>query len=159
MLITSPSLNLSWSCPTCKYTLPTLLRLNSTVTEIKTANDERLMKLELEMAEMDLKIDDKVEENLDEKIDDMKKQIQELLSTDMNSIIDARIKEIDDRKQHCHNLMLYNLPESNYDNPEQRKHSAIVLTCELAGHLRVKLNSIKGFRIGKRDRYRQNSAI
>ena len=81
MLITSPSLNLSWSCPTCKYTLPTLLRLNSTVTEIKTANDERLMKLELEMAEMDLKIDDKVEENLDEKIDNMKKQIQESLST------------------------------------------------------------------------------
>ena len=81
----------------------------------------------------------------------MKKQIQESLSTDMNSIIDARIKEIDDRKQRSHNLMLYNLPESNYDNPEQRKLSDIVLTCELAGHLGVKLNLIKGFRIGKRD--------
>ena len=86
---------------------------------------------------MGLKIDDKVEEKLDEKIDEMKKQIQETLSTDMNSIIDARIKEIDDRKQRSHNLM-YNLPEWNYDNHEQRKHSDIVLTCELAGHLGVK---------------------
>ena len=45
-LITTPGLNLSWTCPTCKYTLPTLLRLDSSVAEIKKTNNERLTKLE-----------------------------------------------------------------------------------------------------------------
>ena len=91
--------------------LPTLRRLDSTVTEIKTANNERLTKLELDITEMDLKIKDKVEEIMDGKIDDMKKEIQESISADMNNITDARIKENDDGKLRSHNLMLYRLPE------------------------------------------------
>ena len=91
--------------------LPTLRRLDSTVTEIKTANNERLTKLELDITEMDLKIKDKVEEIMDGKIDDIKKEIQGSISADMNNITDARIKENDDGKLRSHNLMLYRLPE------------------------------------------------
>ena len=122
-LITTPGLNLSWTCPTCKYTLPTLLRLDSSVSQIKKTNNERLTKLELNMVELAIKMDEKIEHEIKAKIDNLKDEIIDKLANELNKKKkkDSREKEINDRKRRSQNLMIYNLPESKNDNPDQRK--------------------------------------
>ena len=149
-LITTPGLNLSLTCPTCKYTLPTLLRLDSSVAEIKKTNNERLTKLELNVAEIDIKLDKKIEQETKAKIDSLKDEITDKMVNELNEKIDLRVKEIDARKRRSQNLMIYNLPESKDDNSDQRQEFDKNLINEIASSLDVKLDDFKGYRIGIR---------
>lgn len=143
-----PSLNLSWSCPTCKYTLPTLLRLDDSISEIRKSNDERLSKLETEVEG----IDHKIETKTIEKMKQTKEELIEELSRDLTNKMDIRIKEQDDRKTRNHNLMIYNLSESISENPEIRKDTDIKLMTEISSSLGLDISIKTGFRIGNRGR-------
>ena len=147
-LISTPGLNLSWTCPTCRYTLPTLLRLDSSLADIKKNNDERLTKLELDMAEMDIKLEAKLETCTNEKLVKIKQDIEKSLTDHLDRKIDMRIREHDDRKTRSSNLMVYNLPESNNTIPKERKLSDESLIKQIATNLGIEIDMLNGFRIG-----------
>ena len=81
-------MNLSWSCATCKYTKPTLLRLDESINTIKITNEERLTKLEKSMESVDNKISKKWEENSKQ----LKENLIKEYKHDMISEIDRGLK-------------------------------------------------------------------
>ena len=83
-------------------------------------NNERLTKLELNMAEINLKLETKVEIYKDEKIQCSEERNGGFIVKDLSSKIDSRIKELEDRKQLSSNFMVYNLPESTSTSPVER---------------------------------------
>ena len=147
-LIKTPGRNLSWTCPTCRYTLPTLLRLDCSRADIKKINDERSTKLELDMAEMDIKLETKIETYTNEKLVNTKQDIEESLSADHDKRIDMRIRGYDDRKTRSCNIMVCNLPESNNTEPKERKQPGETRIKQIATFLEIEIDMLKGFRIG-----------
>ena len=149
-LIKTPALNLSWTCPTCRYTLPTLQRLDKTMTDIKRNNEERLTKLELEMADINIRFENKVEEITTSKINEIKQEITQSITINLNTNIDDRLKENESRRQRSLNLMVYNLEESNDEDPQERKSSDHLKLTELAQTLGIELEIQNSFRIGNK---------
>ena len=73
-----------------QYTLPTLLRLDSSVADTNRNNDGRLTKFEANIAEMDIRLDVKIKLQAEKSIDNFKAE----LTATLNSELDKKKKKM-----------------------------------------------------------------
>lgn len=106
-----------WNCKSCKQTLPTLEQMNNTLKELSIKQDKRLTTLEDQMQNIDHKIGHKINENMSH----VKDQITSTLKDEIGELVDARCKEMDDRRRRELNVIVYNLPEAYNENNIRNK--------------------------------------
>ena len=64
----------------------------------------------------------------------MKEEIIESLKGDLENLVDARTKELDDRRRRDCNLVLFNLPKHRSQNTEEnKKGDEVKLLCSSLG--------------------------
>ncbi|MES9904149.1 MAG: hypothetical protein ABW168_15925 [Sedimenticola sp.] len=107
----------SWHCRSCKMSLPTLRNMDKTLKSMDEKNENRLSQIESKLDKLDTKIVEKIKEQ----VDGLKVDVVGEIKSDMEAMIDARIKEYEDQQHRIGNIIVYNLPEIKSQNSEIRK--------------------------------------
>lgn len=135
----------SWHCLGCKISLPTLKSMDRTLKEMDTKHEQRLECLENKLDKLDLVITDKVSKQV--KL--LKDEVVEEIGTDIDKVIDRKIKEYEDQQLRASNIILYNMPEIMDPSPEFRRTKDTENFKKLASDIEVSEVTIKAaFRLG-----------
>lgn len=147
-----------WSCFACTNTLPTLNNISRTLSEVKDTNNRRLSNLENKTALLNTKVHTLKMEH-DDKISQLSKDIEQVrltavneISSDIEKVIDGRVRELDDRRRRNTNIIIFNIPEKTRGDGQQKKkedEDDIRLLTSKIGIADLEL--ITHFRLGKYD--------
>ena len=99
-----------------------------------------------------MKVEQVMGEELRESVDSMKKEILDTIKEDIETVVDTRTAELEDRKRRDHNLTEFNLPEhtsSNNTENKQQDEEDIRFICSLLGLENILLTT--QYRLGKKD--------
>ena len=69
------------------------------------------------------RFENSAKENIKSQVNDMKEDIITSLKADINTVVDARNKELEDRKRRDMNLTVFNLQEHNFGNGPDNKRA------------------------------------
>ena len=111
--------NFHWSCRSCKATFPTLQQISSSLQDITRKHDARMSSIEVRLD----RFENSVKEEIHSQVNIMKEDIITSLKTDINTVVDARNKELEDRKRRDMNLTVFNLQEHNFGNGPDNKRA------------------------------------
>ena len=137
-----------WSCNSCRATFPSLENISSALNNLQKSNDVRIGKIEERVKQ----IEDSSKEEIKCSVASMKEEIIESLKGDLENLVDARTKELDDRRRRDCNLVLFNLPEHRSQNTEENKkgdEEDVKLLCSSLGLENVEF--VAQFRLGRRN--------
>ena len=139
--------NFHWTCRSCKSMFPTIESISSTVKDIQKQHDHRMNKMEERMS----KIETNTKQEIKSQVSDMKDQIIDSLKQDIHKVVDARSKELEDRKRRETNITIFNLIEHNHelgsDNKTADQQDVLRLSSELG---LGDLNITTSYRLGKK---------
>ena len=139
--------NFHWSCRSCKATFPTLQQISSSLQDITGKHDARMSNIEVRLD----RFENSAKEEIQSQVNIMKEDIITSLKTDINTVVDARNKELEDRKRRDMNLTVFNLQEHNFGNGPDNKRADendILRICSSLGLENSTINY--SFRLGKK---------
>ncbi len=96
-------------------------------------NENRLTQIESKLDKLDTTIVEKVKEQGE----CLKVEVVDEIKTDIEKMIDTKIKEYEDQQFRIGNIIVYNLPEINAQNPEIRKTKDEENFCTVANNIGV----------------------
>ena len=108
-----------WSCKSCKACFPTLQNIAGTLEEIQKRHENRMDHLETRMGN----IENTTKKEVEVQVQSLKSDILESLKSDINTVVDERTRELDDRKRRESNITIFNLPEHSHDNGADNKRA------------------------------------
>ena len=98
---------------------PTLENISKVVNDIKKKHDDRLKGLEDRVATIERTtkhIEQTAKQEIKENVSVMKADILEEIKGGIDTMVDARNKELEDRKRRELNIAIFNLAEHNHEN-------------------------------------------
>ncbi|ESO94952.1 hypothetical protein LOTGIDRAFT_160705 [Lottia gigantea] len=109
------------SVKVCSKNFPRFCEMSSNLRKIENDNKEKLRFIEEKI--------DRVEQSVPQLISSEVKKLREKVTSDLNQDIDSRVtilvqqqmEEKDEQRRRENNMMVFNIPESNANNPEYRK--------------------------------------
>ena len=107
------------TCSYCKSMYPTLENISKVVNDIKKKHDDRLKGLEDRVATVERTtkhIEQTAKQEIKENVSVMKADILEEIKGGIDTMVDARNKELEDRKRRELNIAIFNLAEHNHEN-------------------------------------------
>ena len=139
--------NFIWSCRSCRATFPSLDNISKVLGDIQTTTNSRMDKFEARLG----KIEERTQNEIKSSVSDMKSEIIESLQTNIESLVDSRTKELEDRKRRESNLVLFNVPEHRYPRAEENKMQDMEYIQRLSSCLGLESPQIiTCFRLGKK---------
>lgn len=137
----------AWHCRGCRASLPTLKSMDHTLKQIDERNESRFQSLEKKVDKLDKVITEKVTCEVKK----LKIEVVEEIKTDMDQIIDKKIKEYEEQQLRASNVIVYNMPESSSLNSEIRRDYDIENFNKLLNDIEVGTVLIKtAYRLGLR---------
>lgn len=139
--------NFHWTCDCCKSMFPTLENIAGAVHDIQNKHDQRMKTLEDRMDKLETATKDEIKSS----IVDMKSDILDSLKVDLDSIVDKRNRELEDRKRRELNITVFNLEEhSNQTGLENKAQDEedIRRICSSIGVEEVEI--VTFYRLGKK---------
>ena len=136
-----------WTCACCKSMFPTLDNIATTLQDLHLKSDTRMTKIEERMN----KKENNTKEEIKESVTSMKEEILESVKEGLDKMVDARNRELEDRRRRDLNLTMFNLPEPNEENSAANKQAdeqAFKIICRRLGLEEV--NVMSSFRLGKK---------
>ena len=106
-----------WTCRSCRATFPSLENISCVLKDIQKNTDQRIDSLESRMTN----VEKNTEEAIKDSVENMKSEVIESLKENIDKLVDARSKEIEDRKRRESNLVLFNLPEHRTTSGDENK--------------------------------------
>lgn len=137
-----------WSCNSCRATFPSLENISSALNNLQKSNDVRIGKIEDRVKQ----IEECNKEEIKCSVAAMKDELIESIKGDLENLVDARTKELDDRRRRDCNLVLFNLPEHRSQDTEENKkgdEEDVKALCSFLGLENVQLAA--QFRLGRRN--------
>ena len=139
--------NFIWSCRSCRATFPSLVNISKVLGDIKTSTNSRMDKFEERLGT----IEERTNEEIKNYVSSMKTEIIESLQGNLESLVDSRTKELEDRKRCDTNLIIFNVPEHRLPRGEDNKIKDIEDTQNLSSSLGLEnLHIAHCFRLGKK---------
>ncbi|KAH3751231.1 hypothetical protein DPMN_185783 [Dreissena polymorpha] len=112
---------IDWICRVCKYFKSDLKSIGTTLNDLKQYSDARLTNFEDRL----LKLESSVKVTVREEVEHVKSSISETLKKDLveslkrdltesiESVVETRIREVDDRRNRSNNLLIFKLKASD----------------------------------------------
>lgn len=137
----------SYHCKSCKRIQPTLQNIDDSMRKLMITNEKRLKEIDVRVNKLEVETPQLVHNEITK----AKHDIQTTLATNVTSLVDARHKELEDRKNKSNNIILFNVPEQTSQDPldNKRKDERTIQT--IASSLGTDdLAIVAQFRMGKR---------
>ena len=137
-----------WSCRSYQANFPSLENITGVLIKIEIKQDNRMDKLEDRI----MKVEQVTGEEIRKSVDSMKKEILDTIKEDIETVVDTRTAELEDRKRRDQNLTVFNLPEHISSNNTENKHQDeedLRLISSLLGLESILLTT--QYRLGKKD--------
>ena len=136
-------------CQSCKHTMPTLENIDKKLTLFNKNQEKRLSTLEDQMKGVEIKTRQIVHESLK----NTKQEVLENIEDKISSMVDAKVKEIDDRRRREMNIVIFNLQEgasaSGTENKEYDENNIKIIAADLGlENLEIETS----YRLGKKSR-------
>lgn len=96
-----------WSCRSCKATFPSLENISYVLGDIQRTTDKRITSLEERVTHFE----SNTSETIKHSIENMKSEVKDSVKEDLNKLVDARTRELEDRKRRDNNIVLFNVHE------------------------------------------------
>ena len=139
--------NFLWSCKSCRATFPSLDNISKVLGDIQTTTNSRMENFEQRLNT----IEERTKADITSSVMTMKTEIIESLQSNLESLVDSRTKELDDRKRRDVNLVLFNVPEHHHPKGEDNKRGDIEDIQRLSSSLGLdNLQVTACFRLGKK---------
>ena len=113
-----------WSCKSCKATFPSLENISCVLKDIQKKKKKKKKKTDRRIASLEERVtnvESKTTKTIKTSIEEMKSEVKEGVKDNLDKLVDARTKEIEDRKRREGNLVLFNLPENRSPRGEENK--------------------------------------
>lgn len=109
-----------WTCRGCTQNFPSINKVNSSLATLDKKNDLRLLSLEEKIDNLDSTINNKIHEGISQMKSEVVDEISEKIQQKLKIEVRAEVREIDNQKSRAMNLIVFNLPESECDDSEDR---------------------------------------
>ena len=107
------------TCSCCKSMFPSLDNIATTLQELHQKSEKRMNTVEEKMNRLETNTKDEIRES----ISSMKKEILESVKGGIAKLVDARTRELEDRKRRELNLIVFYLPEQACDDGAVNKQA------------------------------------
>ena len=139
--------NFHWSCRSCKATFPSLQQISSRLQEITGKHETRMTNMEDRMD----RFEKSAKEEIQVQVTTMKDEIISSLKTDIETLVDTRNRELEDRKRRELNLTVFNLCEHNLGSGTDNRRADENDIMRISSSLGLdNLNIIMSYRLGKK---------
>ena len=136
-----------WDCKCCKSLFPSLDNISKVLQDIRTQHDSRLYAVE---SRLDT-IEETTKHSIKESVTELKSEIIDGIKDDINSLVDSRNKELEDRRRRELNLTIFSMPEYNYPTGAENKAKDESDVKYISTKLGLQeLNIVTCFRLGKK---------
>lgn len=136
-----------WSCRCCRATFPSLDNISRVLGDIQKTTNTRMDKFEERLNN----VEQRNKNDIETCVANMKTEIIDSLKDNMESLVDKRTKEIEERKRRDNNLVIFNVPEHSHAEAEFNKRADSEDVRELSSALGLDNLQIKAlFRLGQK---------
>lgn len=98
-----------WTCTCCQSMFPSLENIAGAIQDIQNKQDSRMKHLEDRMD----KVEEANREEIKKGLNEIKSDVLQNLKADIDTLVDNRHRELEDRKRRELNVTVFNLPEHN----------------------------------------------
>ena len=137
-----------WTCRSYKSTFPSLQNISASLEDFKGKYDYRMTNLEEKVNHIELT----TKQEVTSQVSSMKEEIINSLKVDINSVVDKRNLELEDRKRRELNITFFNLMEHSSDNTSENKKADELDIRVISASLGIEnLNITAFYRLGKKE--------
>ena len=137
--------DIDWSCRVCKTTKSDLKSISAALVDLKTTSESRLTRVEDRLTNLEDSVKDTVKTEVDSTKTEVVESVKAVLAGAIDSIVEARVREIEERKNRATNVIIFKLKTSEASEPLARKKHDIdmmkelyALACPEKGELEIK---------------------
>ena len=109
-----------WTCRGCTQNFPSINKVNSSLATLDKKNDFRLLSLEEKIDNLDSTVYNKIHEGISQMKSEVVDEISERIQHKLKIEVRSEVREIDNQKSRAMNLIVFNLPQSECDDSEDR---------------------------------------
>ena len=106
-----------WSCKCCKVIFPFLENTFASIKRIETSTELKITGIQKQITDIELNTEKHIKDNVATSKDNVFASIK----TSVEKIVDARFKEMEDRKRRENNLVLLNVPDKRSKTGQENK--------------------------------------
>ena len=137
-----------WTFRSCKSTFPSLQNISASLEDFKGKYDYRMTNLEEKVNHIELT----TKKEVTSQVSSMKEEIINSLKVDINSVVDKRNLELEDRKRRELSITILNLMEHSSDNTSENKKADELDIRVISSSLVIEnLNITTFYRLGKKE--------
>ena len=111
--------SIGWLCCVCKGMKSDLRSINTNILELKSSNDKRLQQVEDKLSSLENSIQDTVRKEVETAKTDITEVVKKDIADTVEKLVEAKIKEMEDRKNRSNNLIFFNVKTS--EDPDSKE--------------------------------------
>ena len=99
-----------WSCRSCRATFPSLDNITRVLGDIQKITNSRMDAFEERLNT----VEQRTKEGIESSVSKMKTEIIDSLQNNLESLVDTRTRELEERRRCDTNLVIFNVPEHTH---------------------------------------------
>ena len=112
---------IDWSCRVCRSTKSDLKGISSTLQELKSTSEARLIRVEDRLSSLETSMKDTVVEEVEKVRSSLSTTLSGNIAKQVNDLVESRVKEIEDRKNRAQNIVIFKLALCESSDKLERK--------------------------------------
>ena len=112
---------IDWSCRVCRSTKSDLKGISSTLQELKSTSEARLIRVEDRLSSLEKSMKDTVVEEVEKVRSSLSTTLSGNIAKQVNELVESRVKEIEDRKNRAQNIVIFKLALCESSDKLERK--------------------------------------